>query len=230
MRRGALAAISVALMVGLIGPTQAQEVDFSPTWTFGLSTRKGKANPAVTIDVAQELGEEELAHVTLGIPAGFTLPQDDAITDGEELGTGEIIINTGADCVAGTDGVPNEPPIPVSIVEVDRSEEQMSSGAVAVWRVDLQPVTTIDLVVTGSKTAGWSLDGDIPQNAATCPPFQFTATINPTSSETGTKLIVNPNPKRKKAYTFTAESQSTVGTLDSASQVIKIKGRPRKKH
>lgn len=228
MKRVALAAISMALMVGLVGPTQAQEVDFSPTWTFGLSTRKGKANPAVTIDVAQELGEEELQHVTLGIPAGFNLPQDTAIDDGEELGSGEIVINTGAECASGTNNIP-DPPIPVTIVEVDRSEEQVSAGAVAVWRVDLQPVTTIDLIVTGTKATGWSLDGDIPQNAGTCPPFQFTATINATSSGTGTKLIVNPNPKRTKAYTFTAQSQSVPGTIHDASQVIKIKGRPRRR-
>ena len=226
--RVALSAVALSLTVGLVMPTAtAQEADFTPDWNFALSTRKAKGNPSVTINVTQELGEEELQHVTLQVPAGFTLPTDEQINNDEQMGSGEIVINTGAECASGTNNIP-DPPIPVNIVEVDRSEEQISAGVVAVWRVDLQPVTTIDLIVTGSKGTGWNLDGDIPQNPATCPPFQFSATINPTTPDTGTKIFVNPNPKVTKPFTFVAESQSTVGTLHTDEQVIKIRGRRRR--
>lgn len=203
---------------GLAFPAVA--ADFSPETKFTLKPRKVKANPEVTVKVAQDEGEEELAHVELTVPAGFGLPGDGAIDDGEVLGEGEIVIDAGPRCGGFPAGsVPFT--VPVEIIERDRTQDEIAAGVKAVWVVDLRPVTTIDLLITGSRRKGWTLAGDIPQNGATCPPFSFEATINQKSSDTGRKIY--KNPKKPGRYTFEAHYEGVDGSSSHIEQKVRIK-------
>lgn len=216
MRRITIGAIAGLLVLSLAAPAPAAE--FSPTTRFKLSPRKVKANPQVTVTVAQEEGEEELAHVELMVPGGFGLPGDGKIDDGEVLGEGTIEIAAGPACGGGVGSIPVT--VPVEIIERDRTEDEVAAGVKAVWVVDLRPVTTIDLLITGSRKAGWSLAGEIPQNDATCPPFSFEATLNETSSG-GTKIFKNPRAPGR--YTFEAHYTGVEGSTAHISQKVRIK-------
>jgi hypothetical protein len=157
--------------------------DFKPTVEFGLSDTKAGANPEVSILVQQEGGQQELGHVTLCVPAGFNLPPDKKIENGTELGSADLEIAAGPGCadagpVTAPATFPDRP-----IFEQDRTDEQADSKVRAVWVVDLRPVTTIPLEVTGNKKKGFKLDGDIPANAFTCPPLTFDGVINATAGE-----------------------------------------------
>ncbi len=213
---------ALAPLVGLLAASGAGAADFSPEIQFGLSDTKVKANPAMTVAVEQDEGEEELAHVTLSIPKGFVLPPDEAIADGSVLGEGEINIHVGPGCrpdfpVKEADTNLN---LPASLEEADRTDEQSDRGVYAVWVLDISGVTRINLEVTGSAKKGWKLDGDIPPNDNTCPPFSFDLAINQESAD-GVPIIVNP-PKPGKAVfraTFTSLGEGLVVDL---KQVIKI--------
>ena len=89
---------AVLMVVVFVLQGMATAADFSPKIGSKLSTRKVKRNSAMMIHVEQEAGEEELAHVTLGIPAGFRIPNDAQVEDGDVLGSGQIFIEAGTAC------------------------------------------------------------------------------------------------------------------------------------
>ncbi len=182
--RPRMLALGVAAVI-LVLAVPAWAANFTPTATFALSTKLVNANPTLTVGVKQDQGEEELAKVILAIPHGFKLPPDSAIDDGEKLGQGSITIALAPAC--STTETVN-----VNIVERNRTQAEKNAGVYAVWVVDLHPVTTIDLKIKGNPTNGWKATGAIAPNDATCPPFQFHATINKTSSSSHVKLIRNP--------------------------------------
>lgn len=164
--------------------------NFKPTVEFSLSDTKAGGNPEVSILVEQEGGQQELGHVTLCVPAGFNLPKDKKIEDGTDLGSADLQINAGPGCagagpLSGPATFPDRP-----IFEQDRTDEQADRGVKAVWVVDLRPVTSIPLEVTGSKKVGFRLDGDIPSNPFTCPPLTFDGLINATAGEV--PIFTNP--------------------------------------
>ena len=218
------ALVAVSSLLALALTAGAALAEYSPTLKFSLSDTKVGANPEVNIVVEQEADEEELGHVTLTLPPGFNLPADEAIEDGDVLGTADLTIAAGPGCRGDAAGqIPIAPAVPIpdrTIVEQDRTDEQADRGVHAVWVVDLRPVTSIPLEVTGSVKKGWKLDGDIPANDNTCPPLVFDGTIQ-AESDGGVPLITNP--KKPGNYTLG-------GTLFSATspdvakftQVVKI--------
>jgi hypothetical protein len=192
---------AIALAVPLaISATASGAADFSPSLKFRLKPAKVKKNSALRIQVGQDNGEEELGHVTLRVPAGFKLPGDRAIEDGDQLGAADLAIDVGPRCAGAG---PVSAPAPFEdrpIVEQDRSDEQADRGVKAVWVVDLQPVTSIPLEVTGSARKGWKLDGDIPANQFTCPPLRFDGTIFKKSTDGG--VAITKNPRKPGKYVF----------------------------
>jgi hypothetical protein len=205
-----IAAIATALPLAF-GAVSSSAADYSPSLKFSLSPKKVKANSQLRIQVGQDTGEEELGHVTLKIPAGFKLPGDSAIEDGDELGVADLAIDAGPRC-AGQTPVSAPASFPDrQIYEQDRTDEQADEGVKAVWVVDLQPVTTIPLELTGNTRKGWKLDGDIPANQFTCPPLTFDGTIFKKSAG---GVTITKNPKKPGIYAFK-------GTLFSAESPIK---------
>jgi hypothetical protein len=214
-----LLVLPLALPLALVGSASAG--DFSPSMSFGLDPAKVKANPELTIHVGQDTGEEELGHVTLRIPAGFNLPTDAKIEDGDRLGSADLAIDAGPRC-AGTSPVSAPAMFPLrNIVERDRTDEQSDRGVKAVWVVDLQPVTTIPLEITGSLKRGWKLDGDIPANQFTCPPLVFDATIFDKSAAGAVPILKNPAKPGKYVFSGTFSSQDSP-TKKTIKQPIKI--------
>lgn len=210
----------VLVAVGLVAvaAVPAAGADFSPKTTFSLGARKVRANPALTVVLRQGAGEEELARVTLNVPAGFRLPSDRAIVNGELLGSGEIEIASGPGCAGAVGTAPVT--APVRIVERDRTAAERSRGVVAVWVVDLRPVTQVDLLIRGSVSKGWRLSGAIPQNRLTCPPFEFRAAIQRKSSVSRTSIL--RNPPAPGVYSFRAIYRSTEGSYAATTQRIRI--------
>jgi hypothetical protein len=197
-----LIAALLVLSVAYIVPAGAQEEgDFSPQTEFELSDTKVKGNPEVSIHVEQDADEEELAHVTLNIPKGFKLPKDADIDDGTELGSGEIVIAAGPGCHPSSP-LPVTVPlnVPAGLEERDRSDEQEDRGVYAVWFLDISGVTSIELEITGSKKKGWKVDGDIPANDFTCPPFSFDLTVNDKAGD----VPIYTNAAKPKTYIFAA--------------------------
>jgi hypothetical protein len=205
------------------GPSAFAQGDFSPTIEFSLSDTRVKANPQMTVKVAQENGEEELNDVTLTIPKGFSLPSDEAIANEDQLGAGTINIAVGPGCRADFPQKDAKAPaeLPATLAEKDRTEEQVQAGVWAVWNLDISGVTNIDLVITGSKATGWTLKGPIPANDQTCPPFTFELDVNSQSTTGGVPILVNPKKAGKKVFTATFTSADSPATV-LIKQPIKI--------
>ena len=205
-----VAAIAGALSLGPI----AHAGDFSPTMTFDLSDKRVRANPQMTITVEQEDNEEELATVTLKIPAGFKLPADAAIPNNDQLGSGTINIHAGPGCRAdGPPGADAGITAPATLKEQDRDDEQQDGGIYAVWILDISGVTKVPLEITGSKAVGWTLVGEIAANDNTCPPFSFELNVN-SQSASGVPILKNPRKPGRKVFkgTFTSANSAAIYT------------------
>ncbi len=212
-------ALSLSLSFLVVGAAAAG--DFSPSVRFTLDPAKVKANPSVNIKLNQDQGEEELGHVVLTVPAGFKLPLDAAIDNGDQLGVADLAIDVGPRCAGfGPASAPATFP-DREIFEQDRTDEQSDEGVKAVWVVDLRPVTTIPLAVTGSPKKGWKLDGNIPANAFTCPPLTFDGTIFAKSTDGEVPIFKNPGKPGKYIFKATFESQESQ-TVKTIKQAIKI--------
>lgn len=223
MRTTKLVATAACLLAGLLAAAlPATAADFSPQIEFALSDTKVKANPEMTVHVEQDDDEEELAAVKLTVPKGFTLPGDEAIAGGEQLGSGEIVIQVGPECHPTLGAIPvgTAATLPATLVEQDRTDEQADEGVVAVWVLDIQGVTRITLEVTGSVKTGWTLQGEIPANDFTCPPFSFDLTVN-AASESGVPILINPKKPGVKLFaaTFTSADSPAEVTI---TQPIRI--------
>src|SRR5205807_7294950 len=147
---------------------------------------------------------ENIKGVTIVVPAGFSLPGDAAVQNGETLGSGQIKIATEPACSTGSEGTFN-----ASLTEKDRTSAQKSSGVKAVWILDLS-FTQIELDVYGSVSSGWKIKANVPSSPATCPPFTFKLTVNQTSSSSHTKIFQNPSSAG--SYTFKAMWVSDKGS------------------
>ena len=213
--------VALLLAFGTLG--EAGAGDFSPKVRFKLSDRRVKANPQMKVHVEQDDGEEELAHVTLRIPKGFKIPADAAIPDGDALGEGEIVINVGPGCQAGSP-VPAKGPatLPATLEERDRTDEQADRGVRAVWFLDITTVASITLEITGSRLTGFMLDGDIPANDRTCPALAFDLNVN-SQSASGVPIIRNPAGTGYKTFkaTFTSQDSAATKTLKQTIRIIR---------
>ncbi|HYI44699.1 MAG TPA: hypothetical protein VE174_04465 [Actinomycetota bacterium] len=213
--------IAAVGLLMLTSQTAIAQGAFDVAVSFELSDTKIKANPAIKIHIEQPAGQPEMGHVTLKIPKGFKLPPDAKIENGDVLGSADLSIDAGPGCR----GLP-PPNAPATfpdreIVEQDRTDEQTDRGVKAVWVVDLQPVTSIPLEVTGSKKKGWKLDGDIPANDNTCPPIVFDAEIGPTSTTGGVPLLINAAVA--KDYVFKAIfTTQQAPDVDKNNQIITL--------
>ena len=219
MRIVKLTAAIAALMLVASQGALAQDA-FDVNVSFELTDTKVMANPGIKIHIDQPAGQPEMGHVQLRIPKGFKLPLDAKIADGDQLGTADLSIDAGPGCSGTAPGtVPATFPDRV-ITEQDRTDEQADRGVKAVWVVDLQPVTTIPLEVTGSARRGWKLDGDIPANDHTCPPIVFDAEIGPTSTG-GVAILRNPKVPGNKIFKAIFTSQQSPD-VDANAQTITI--------
>lgn len=214
-----LALVTGAVLLGLVA--EAGAADFSPTIDFTLVDKKANVNSQLRVVVKQDTGEEELASVEFKIPAGFNLAVDQQLTDGELLGTGQINIDAGPRCSGAPAG--SAPlTVPVNIIERNRKANEISDHVDAVYVVDLRPVTTIDLLVSGSSDDGWTLFGNVPPNANTCPPFTFDATFRQRAEDSGTPIIVNP--QYGGAYDLEATFKGLQGGVSNHKQTVIIEG------
>jgi hypothetical protein len=225
-KRAVTAMVAGAVILGLVGEG-AVAADFSPTIEFGLSDRKANSNPALSVSVAQDDNEEELDFVELRVPARFTLARDEQIPDGTRIGGGQIVIHAGPGCRPGSPTPDATAPatVSVNILEKDRTPAEAGDGVVAIYVVDLRPVTTIPLKVRGSQGAGYTLAGTIPPNDNTCPPFSFFASF--LQEAAGKPILVNPPYGGQ--YTFGAKFVSLNGSISESQQVITIEGPSKKK-
>lgn len=213
-----LAAISLAIPLAIVGSAWAKE--FTPTMSFGLNPAKVNANPELAIKVEQDAGEQELGHVILQVPKGFRLTGDAKIEDGTQLGAADLAIDAGPGCAGGAGTAPATFP-DRQIVERDRTDEEADRGVKAVWVVDLRPVTTIPLEVTGSPRAGWKLEGDIPSNPFTCPPLLFDGLIF-AKTDGGVPIVKNPRKPGRYVFSGTFFSQESPAKK-TIRQTLKIK-------
>jgi hypothetical protein len=213
-----VALVAGAVMLGLVA--EAGAFEFSPTIEFTLNDRKANVNSSLRTVVKQDSGEEELKSVELRVPAGFSLAVDQQLTNGENLGNGTIVIDAGFRC-RGT-GPSGPLTIPVNIVERNRSSSEIASGAVAVYVVDLRPVTSIDLLVYGNADKGWRLEGNVPPNDNTCPPFVFDATFRQRAAMSNTPILTNPQYGGR--YTFEARFVGLQNSVAELQQTVIIEG------
>lgn len=218
--RLALALVTGSVLLSLIGEAGAA-AEFSPTIEFTIGDRNANVNSTFRVVVKQDTGEEELQSVELRVPAGFSLAVDQQLTAGERIGSGTIVIDSGPRC-AGTPAGSAPATVPVNIVEQDRTSAQIASGVAAVYVVDLRPVTSIVLEVTGSPEKGWTLAGPIPGNNATCPPFTFDATFQQRAQTSQTPILVNPSLGGD--YEFSATFKGVAGGTSTTKQVVTIEG------
>lgn len=225
--------IAGVLVGTLFASGTALGANFSPKTSFKLSPAKVRKPAALSIHVEQDLGEEELQDVTLKVPAGFSLATDGAIRgcaasspseripcDGDVLGSGRINIMVGPSCANNDATAATNRELSARLVERDRTDDEKDSGIVGVWILDIQGVTTIPLMITGSKTKGWTLKGDIAANPLTCTPFSFDLTI-PTKSQDGKRIVTNPSAAG--SYTFSATfSSATSSAKKTIRQTVRI--------
>ena len=208
----AIVLVAGAVILGLVA--EAGAADFSPTIEYTLGDKKANANTTVRVVLKQETGEEELKTVELRFPAGYNLATDQQLTNNELLAAGSITIDGGPRCRPGGPPVGSAPlNIPVEVVEHDRTSAQIASGAEAVYFVDLEPVTRVELLVYGSPSKGWRLEGLVPANENTCPPFTFDITFRARSADSDVPIFTNP----QFGGTYTVESKF-VGLQDSVSE------------
>jgi hypothetical protein len=216
-RRGVVALVAAALTMGGVSSTAA--ADFTPTITFRLSETGAGANPELAVEVAQDMGEEELDLVEIGIPAGFALATDEQIPNGTDIGSGTITIHAGPRC-RGTGPISVPATTNVRIIEQDRTPAEVADGVVAIFVVDILGVTRITLKVKGSRAAGYTLSGNVPPNQDTCPPFAFAARFFRQAA--GTPVLLNPTTGG--AYTFRARFVSLNGSVSESQQTVTIAG------
>lgn len=218
-RRNPVALVAGALMMLALLSETAGAADFSPTIEFSLSEYTVGANPELGVEVAQDMDEEELDLVQITVPAGFTLATDEQIPNGTQIGGGDISIHVGPRC-RGLSPLSAPANVDVRIVERDRTPGEVADGVVAIYVVDLRPVTEIPLMVKGSSASGYTLTGNVPQNPDTCPPFSFFATFFKTAA--GTPVILNPSSSGK--YTFKARFVGLSGSISEHEQTVTIGG------
>ncbi len=218
-RRHLIALMAGVVLLGLIGEAGAA-AEFSPTIDFTLLDKKANVNAQLRIVVKQDTGEEELKTVELRIPPGFNLAVDQQLTDGETLAAGAITIDGGPRCRGLAGSAPAN--VPVNVIERNRRSSEIASGVVAVYVVDLRPVTTIELLVYGSSEKGWRLEGNVPPNDNTCPPFTFDVTFRQRASVSGTPILVNP--QYGGAYAFGATFVGLQDGISKSDQSVIIEG------
>ncbi|HYO61493.1 MAG TPA: hypothetical protein VEU29_06310 [Actinomycetota bacterium] len=214
----AIGGLATALTM-LAGVAQA---DFAPKFTLALSDTKVGANPNFDIHLEFAESDEEIANFKMTIPKGFVIAGDDDIADqstvpgqparnGADIGGGTVTIAAGTACRPGPEGgIPLKQSVTVNaeIYERSRTDEEADAGVHAVWLLDLEPVNRVRLLVTGSPTTGWTVEGAPTASDNTCNPLLVDLTIEGKTAD-GTPVITNPTKPGKakfKAEIFSQDS------------------------
>ena len=199
-RRATLLPAIAALVSGTIMPAAAQSPDFTPTAEYHLCSEDSAdecvhdyyTDSAVQfrIALAQEQGEEELEHITLKFAPGFRFPKDAQIPNGEQLGSAHIETGAGPGC-AGAEGT-----APLAIdgrfEERDRTDAEIAESVRVVFRLNLDPIPPLDIVVYGNARKGHHVEAAIEDRPTTCPPFTFNGTFFASSADTGIPILRTP--------------------------------------
>lgn len=197
------ALVAVGLVFGLIGTAFADQT-FAPKFTVELSDTKVLGNPDLSFHLEFAREDEEIGNFIGYIPKGFNIAADDAIDDGTVIGGGEINIAVGPTCHPSSPIKDPRPQLPISATfeERDRTDDEADAGVHAVWFLDIEPANRVRLLVTGSPTTGWKVEGAPTPSDNTCNPLIVDLTIN-AKSDSGVAIVTNP--KKAKAYKFGAD-------------------------
>jgi hypothetical protein len=223
MRKMRVAAIVVmALVFGLVGTSYADD-GFAPKFTVGLSNTKVKGNPDLNFHLEFAEDDEEIGLFTGYLPKGFKVAPDSAIENNEEIGGGDITIAAGPGChpSSPSDQAKSNMPVSATFEEKDRTDEEADSGVHAVWFLNLEPLNRVRLLVTGSPTAGWKVEGAPTPSDWTCNPLVVDLTIN-AKSESGVAIVKNPKKPGPKKFMADIASQDSPA-IAHFEQIIKIK-------
>lgn len=214
---------TVALGLALSLVAGAAFAGFEPKFEVKLSDTKVNANPALSFHLEFSEDDEEIGDFKAIIPKGFNIAADEDIPDNEEIGGGSVEIAAGPDCRPGPEGqIPVKANVPVNatIEERARTDDEIDSGVHAVWFLNLEPLNRVRLLVTGSPTAGWTVQGAPTPSDNTCNPLIVDLAINSTS-ESGVPVLTNPSKPGK--YKFLAEIASQDSpAVAQFTQVFKI--------
>jgi hypothetical protein len=214
---------TVALGLALSLLAGAAFAGFEPKFEATLSDTKVKGNPALGFHLEFGESDEEIGDFKAVIPKGFNIAADEAIPDDEEIGGGSVQIAAGPDCRPGPEGqipVKVNAPIDATILEKARTDDEIDAGVHAVWFLDLEPLNRVRLLVTGSPTTGWTVQGAPTPSDNTCNPLIVDLAIN-SKSESGVPILTNPSKAGK--YKFLAEIASQDSpTVAKFTQIFKI--------
>ena len=198
---------AIVLLVFGAGPAFA---DFSPAFTLSLSDTKIKGNPQLTFHLEFDAEDEEIGLFTGRLPRGFKIAPDEAIPNDEQIGNGQITITGGPGCHPSNPT--GEPKAPVTInatfKEKDRTDDEIDAGVHAVWFLDIEPVNRVRLLVKGSPTTGWTIEGAPTPSDNTCNPLTADLNISPKSTG-GVAIVTNPPRATRKKFTATITSQDS---------------------
>lgn len=197
--------------------------DFTPDYSLEVSDTTVGGHPQVDIHLAFDAEDEEIGNYKMTLPKGFDIAADEDIENGdggalpgavagdEEIGAGNVVIRAGFDCRPGPEGaipVGSEVTIPATIYEKARTDAEADDGVHAVWLLDLEPANRVRLLVKGSITEGWTIEGAPTPSDNTCNPLTVDLTIN-SESESGVPIITNPLKKGKKVILSEIFSQDS---------------------
>ena len=206
--------LAISLVAGVA------HADFTPKFTVALDDTKVGGNPSLNFLLEFDAEDEEIGLFTGYIPKGLTIATDEQIPDvdnpgplpdGEEIGSGEITIRAGFDCRPGPEGaipVGTEVTIPATFYERARTDEEIDSGVVAVWFLDIEPANRVRLLVKGSPATGYTISGAPTPSDNTCNPLTADLTIN-AQSESGVPILTNPVKAGKKKFMADISSQDS---------------------
>ena len=217
MRKKALAIGGLAAALTMLAGVAY--ADFTPAFDLTLTDTKVKANPNFDIHLEFDENDEEIANFRMMIPKGFVIASDEDIPheeaapnqparSGADIGGGTVVIAAGPDCRPGPEGdvpVKQNVTINAEIYERSLSDEEADAGAHAAWLLDLEPANRVRLIVTGSPTTGWTVEGAPTASDQTCNPLTVDLTIE---GKTADGIPVITNPKKKGKAVFTAEIYS----------------------
>ena len=205
--------LAISLVAGVA------HAEFTPKFSVALDNTKVGGNPAMTFHLEFDAEDDEIGLFTGYIPKGFTIATDEEIPavmigpreQGEKIGEGIVSIRGGFDCRPGPEGaipVGAQGTVPATFYERTRTDEEIDAGVVAVWFLDLEPVSRVRLVVTGSPLTGYTVSGAPTPSDNTCNPLTADLTIN-AQSESGVPIVTNPTKAGKKKFMADITSQSS---------------------
>ncbi len=221
MLKGALGGALVALLAF----TGTAFADFSPQFSLELSNTKTKGNPSLDIHLEFDADDEEIGNFMLDLPAGYKIAADADVPDDEVIGGGAITIEAGPGCRPGPEGESGATApasINATLYEKARNDDEADAGAHAVWLLDIEPLNRVRLVVTGSKRAGWHIEGAPTPSDNTCNPLIVDITIND-KSESGVPLVKNPKKagKYKIVAQIVSQDSPSVATFKKKVKITK---------